>query len=250
MKKSIFSRLSFVICFFVIGTILLAENKLSIGLGFGASNLNDFYRGNSVVAPIPIISARYDNFFFDGFNIGMDLFNADDFTFSLFVNPLDGNYLKSKNMDDGYKSIDNRHYQIAAGALVGYDFNFYNTRALISMSGGRKGSKGNVKIIKPFTVTDKFYMIPSISENLYSKNYSDYFWGIDSNELGGKITSTYSPGMSYSTQLELAMEYYLNEKITLLAFMSVEKFSSDVEKSPIIDNSTLMIMGAGIKYSF
>ncbi|MDR3259948.1 MAG: MipA/OmpV family protein [Fusobacteriaceae bacterium] len=250
MKNSILSKLTFTICFFVVSFILSAENKLSIGLGFGVSNLNDFYRGSSVVAPIPIINARYENFFFDGFNIGLDLFNADAFTFSLFVNPLDGNYLKSKKMDDGYKSIDDRHYQIAAGALVGYDFNFYDTRALISMSGSRKGTKGNVKIIKPFTVTDKFYMIPSISENLYSKNYTDYYWGIDSNELGGKITNTYSPNMAYSTQLELAMEYYLNEKITLLAFMSVEKFSSDVERSPIIDNSTLMIMGAGIKYSF
>jgi len=248
-RKSGFYLLT--VLFFVLYGFSYAENKLSVGVGARAANLNDFYRGNAMVAPVPLVNARLDNFFIDDhFNIGVDLFDLDAFTFSLFVNPLDGMKVKGKNMDPGYKTIEDRNYQVSAGVIVGYDLNFYNTRALVSVSGSKQGAKGNVKMLKPFTVTDRFYLVPSIAGNVYSKDYADYYWGVDANELGGKIAGTYTPDTVYSAQLELAAEYYLTEKLTLLAFMSVERFSSDVEKSPIIDSNTLMMMGAGFKFQF
>ncbi|MDR1834670.1 MAG: MipA/OmpV family protein [Fusobacteriaceae bacterium] len=231
--------------------MVYAGVKVSAGLGFRATNLNDFYRGNSMVAPIPVINTRIENFFIDEhFNIGVDFFDMDAFTLSLFVNPLDGVKIRSKDMKEGYQSIDNRNYQISAGLIVGYDLNFYNTRALVSVSGGKNGVKGNVRVLKPFAVTDRFYLVPSLGGNFYSKDYADYYWGVDKNETGGKILEPYSADSAYSAQLELMAEYYLTEKLTLLAFMSVERFSSDVDKSPIIDNNTLLMMGAGFKFSF
>ncbi|MGF6907634.1 MipA/OmpV family protein [Fusobacterium sp. PH5-44] len=226
------------------------ENRLSLGIGAGATNINNFFRSDSTIIPMPIIELKYDNFYINGFDFGYTMLNTDELAFSLFVNPFDGYSLKSKDMDDGYKSIDSRKHQIAGGVSLEYDMDFYDLRTIASVSGGEYGAKGKLKVIKHFALTDRLHVYPSLGVNLYSKDYTDYYWGIDKDELGKKITREYNPDFGYSGTLELAAEYYLNERLTVLAFMSAEKFSSEIGNSPIIDNNTLMKMGAGIRYSF
>ena len=122
--------------------------------------------------------------------------------------------------------------------------------ALVALSGGERGVKGEARLVKPYSLSSDFTLIPSISANFYSEDYTDYYFGIDSDERGGKIRDTYSPSNAYSLGISLAAEYYLTDKITLLAFLSADKFSSEIGDSPIIDNSTLLKMGVGAKYSF
>ena len=121
--------------------------------------------------------------------------------------------------------------------------------ALVSFSGGERGVKAGASLVKPYNF-GSFTLIPSVSATFYSEDYTDYYFGVDGDELGGKIRDTYSPNSAYSLGINLAAEYYLTEKITLLAFLSADKFSSEVGDSPIIDNSTLLKMGVGAKYSF
>jgi len=234
----------------ILGNFLHGENKLSIGIGVNSENINNFFRGDTVVTPYPMLDIRYDNFFINGFDMGYDFINRDDLTFSLFVNPFDGFYVRPKDMDEGYKSIDKRRYQVVGGAKLSYNFNSHHTWISTTVTGGERGVKGNVKVIQSFPVTEKLMLFSVMGANVYSKGYTDYYWGIDNNELGGKITNSYNPDMGYSGALELAAEYYFNERLTLMAFMSAEKFSDEIKRSPIIDNSTLIKMGAGIRYQF
>lgn len=245
MKKLITFLSAFLIC----SSLSLAqENKLTVGAGVGTSN--HFYNGDSITFPIPVFDVRYDNFFISGWTMGYDIYNEDDLTMSLFLNPLDGFPIKGSKMDSGYKNIDERKTQAAVGMVVSYKLDFYDMTALVAVSGGERGMKGETRIFKPFRVTDSFALIPSIGASFYSSDYTDYYFGIDSNELDRKITETYSPSTAYSIGLNLSAEYYLNDKITLLAFLSADKFSSEISDSPIIDNSTLFLMGVGAKYSF
>lgn len=246
MKKSL-ALFLFTICS---SFLYSRENRLSLGIGMGTTNINNFFRSDTTTIPMPIIELKYDNFYVNGFDFGYTMINTDELTLSLFVNPFDGYRLKSKDMDDGYKSIDSRKYQVAGGISFKYNIDFYDIRAIASVSGGEYGAKGRMKFIKPFSLTDKLHIYPSLGANLYSKDYTDYYWGIDKDELGGKITNDYNPDFGYSGSLELAAEYYLNERLTILAFMSAERFSSEIGNSPIIDNNTLIKMGAGIKYNF
>ena len=182
--------------------------------------------------------------------MGYDLYTEDDFTLSLFLNPLDGFVMKGSKLDHGYRSIDDRKPQAALGVVMSYNLNFYDMTALVAFSGGERGLKGDARIIRPYRVTDNFTLIPSFGASIYSSNYVDYYFGIDSNEVRDKITDTYSPDTAYSLGISLAAEYYLNDKITLLAFLSADRFSSEIADSPIVDSNKLIMVGVGAKYSF
>lgn len=245
MKKLITLLSAFIIC----SSLSLAqENRFTVGVGAGVTNR--LYEGDNYTFPIPLFDVRYDNFFVSGWNFGYDLYNEDDLTMSLFLNPFDGFPIKGSKMDSGYKNIDDRKFQTSVGVVVSYKLDFYDMTALVAVSGGERGMKGRTSVFRPFRVTDNFALVPSIGASFYSSNYTDYYFGIDNNELDRKITETYSPSTAYSVGLNLAAEYYLNDKITLLAFLSADKFSSEIGDSPIVDNSTLFLMGVGAKYSF
>lgn len=245
MKKIILTLAALAIC----STATLAqENKFAIGAGVGASN--HFFKGDNTVLPLPFFDIRYDNFFMVGTNIGYDVISEDSVTLSLFVNPLDGFFIRSKDIDSDYDSIDDRKTQVAVGATVGYDLPFYDIKTLLSISGGERGAKSSAHILKPYRFDDKLTLIPSFSATFYTDDYTDYYFGVDHNELGGNLTHTYSPDDAYSLGLSLAAEYYLNDRITLLAFLSADKFSSEVADSPLIDNDVVLKMGVGAKYSF
>lgn len=244
MKKIILTLAALAIC----STATLAqENKFSVGMGVGTTN--HFYHGDEITFPTPFFDVRYDNFFITGTNIGYDVVSEDSITLSLFVKPFDGFPIKASKMDHDYDSIDERKTQIALGAIAAYDLPAYDMTALVSFSGGERGFKGEASLVKPYNF-GSFTLIPSVSATFYSEDYTDYYFGIDSDERGGKIKDSYSPSSAYSLGINLAAEYYLTEKITLLAFLSADKFSSEIGDSPIIDNSTLLKMGVGAKYSF
>lgn len=245
MKKIILTLAALAICS---TTTLAQENHFKVGAGVAASN--HFFKGDNIVSPLPFFDVRYDNFFMIGTDIGYDVISEDSVTLSLFVNPLDGFFIRSKDMDSDYDSIDERKTQIAFGAIINYDLPFYDMKALLSVSGGERGAKSSARILKSYTFDNKLTLIPSIAATFYSEDYTDYYFGVDGNELGGSLTHTYSPNDAYSLGLSLAAEYYLNDKITLLAFLSADRFSSEVANSPIIDNDVVLKMGVGAKYSF
>lgn len=245
MKKLILSLAALTMC----STMTLAQgDRFNVGLGVGTTN--HFYQGDEITYPAPFFDVRYDRFFITGANIGVDVISEDSITLSLFVNPFDGFAIKPSKMDDAYDSIDERKTQIALGTILSYNMPEYDLTALVSISGGERGYKGETRLVRPVRLTDSFTLIPSVVANYYSSDYTDYYFGVDRDELGGKIYHTYSPEDAYSLGLNLAAEYYLTDKITLLAFLSADKFSEEIGDSPIIDNSTLIKMGVGAKYSF
>ena len=241
MKKIITLLSAFVLCSSL--SLAKSENKFQIGAGVGVTN--HFFKGDSITYPIPVLDVRYDDFYIAGITMGYDMYSEDDFTLSLFVNPFDGFPIKGSKLDHGYRTIDDRKPQVSLGMVLSYNLNFYDMTALVAFSGGERGLKGSARIIKPYRVTDNFTLIPSFGASIYSSNYADYYF-----ELGGKITDTYSPDTAYSLGLSLAAEYYLNDKITLLAFLSADRFSSEIGDSPIIDSNKLIMVGVGAKYSF
>lgn len=256
MKKIFTLLVAFVLCSslaqgeneFQIKALAKNKNKFQVGAAVGVTN--HFFKGDSTTYPIPVLDVRYDDFYIAGITMGYDMYSEDDFTMSLFVNPFDGFPIKGSKLDHGYRTIDDRKPQVSIGVALSYNLNFYDMTALVAFSGGERGVKGSARIIKPYRVTDNFILLPSFGASIYSSNYADYYFGIDSNELGGKITDTYSPDTAYSLGLSLAAEYYLNDKITLLAFLSADRFSSEIGDSPIIDSNKLIMVGVGAKYSF
>ncbi|MGF6905834.1 MipA/OmpV family protein [Fusobacterium sp. PH5-44] len=230
-------------------SLLLAETKkLSIGVGLVGS-INKLYRADKEVMPIPMINARYNRIYLNGIDIGLDIIKYEKLALSIFADLFDGYSIKGKDMDRGYKSIVKRKSQVSGGVKITYDID-PTFQGSASINGGEHGAKANLKLSKIFPITEKLYLVASISGNYYSNDYSDYYWGIDKDELGGKITKTFTPNDIYSIKIDIATEYYMTQNFSVISFISSEKFSSEIKKSPIIENSYMINAGVGMKYHF
>ena len=232
---------------FNVTTLLLAENKeLSIGVGM-SENINKFYKKERKIIPIPIIEAKYKNIYLNETYLGIDVIKKSKFSSSFFIDLMDGYSVKRKDMDKGYQSINKRKNQVAGGVKLTYNFD-QTFQGDISIQYGEHGSKSNLKFSKLYPINEKLYLMAIVGGNYYSNDYSDYYWGVDKDELGGKISKSFTPKDIYSVNLDFIMEYYIKPNFSIISFLSFEEFSSKIKDSPIIENSYLLNMGVGMKY--
>ena len=161
----------------------------------------------------------------------------------------DGFKLKPNEMKEGYRSIKNRNTQVAAGGSIGY--NFENIATNVSLQGGKRGMSGGMDVTVYLPITEKFVTFAETNATLYSKKYTDYYFGIKDSEIGGKITSKYSPKSSYSYGFSVGSNYQFNDRFAVFAITGLTKYSKEIRKSPIVDKkSKNYYFTVGTSYSF
>jgi len=84
----------------------------------------------------------------------------------------------------------------------------------------------------------------------HMKKYTDYYFGVDRDELGGSITNEYTPDGAFEFGAGLYGEYYFTKNISALAYVNMKQYSSEVTKSPITEDRIITNVGAGLKYTF
>ena len=160
----------------------------------------------------------------------------------------DGFKLKPNEMKEGYRSIKKRNTQVAAGGSIGY--NFENIATNVSLQGGKRGMSGGMDVTVYLPITEKFGTFAETNVTLYSKKYTDYYFGIKENEIGGKITSKYSPKSSYSYGFGVGSNYAFNDRFGVFALAGLTKYSKEIRKSPIVNNKTSYHVTVGTSFSF
>ena len=101
-----------------------------------------------------------------------------------------------------------------------------------------------------YPVGEKFILSPSINAAYFSKKYTDYYFGVDRDELGGNITNEYNPDGAFEFGAGLSGIYSFTKHISAMIFVNVSKYSSEVRKSPITKDKTITSVGVGLKYTF
>ena len=195
----------------------------------------------------------YGVFNFHNFELSTDSLNYEqkmtkDLSVNGFVSFLDGFKIKPSKMKEGYRSIKKRDTQVAVGGSVNYFFK--NIETNLSLQGGKRGMSGGVDLIVYFPVTEKFITFASSDFTMYSKKYTDYYFGIKEDEIGGKITSKYSPKSSYSYGFSVGSDYKFNDRFGVFAVAGITKYSKEIRKSPIVNNKTNHYVTVGTSYSF
>ena len=238
----------------LLSTTALA-NKTGVGIGVGTAN--SLYKGiGNTAYPIPLFDIEYNNFYVAGTDIGYTLWNNDNFTLSAFVNPMDGFRVKASKMDNGYKDIKDRDLQVMGGARLDVNTGLGGIYSGLAVSGGEHGMKGRLGFYRPYQIDEKFTVVPSVHMIYYSKDYTDYYFGVDSDELvsnrrqNTKLTSTYSPEGAYSVGANLIAEYKLRDNLALNLFLGAEKYSSEIKDSPLVEHDYILMAGTGVKYYF
>jgi outer membrane protein len=227
-------------------------NKIGVGGGVlvGDSLFKDTKNGSDPMF-LPIMDIKYNDLTVRGTNIDYEVYANDMFAMSLFLDPLSGYPVEAKNMASGFEAIEDRDNLIALGTKLKVKTPG-GTSTNLSFKGGDKGMQSSLALSKTFRVTNSLTVVPSIKANLFSEDFSEYYFGISEGERdrNSGINSTYSPERGYSLGLSLSGEYAFNEKMSLMVFMGIEQVSEEIELSPIVENDFIWSSGLGLKYFF
>lgn len=235
----------------ILSMTTFADNKFGIGIGTGYSN--SIYKGaDNKTYPMPLMDIDYGKLYIKGATVGYTVYQDDIFAASLFLNPLGGFAVDGEDLASGYDGIDDRDFQSMFGIRVDAKTGVYGIRTGLSAQGGKEGSEFKLSAFKPIYVNDKLVVVPSIHLKGYTKQFTDYYFGVTSEEANrsSSINSSYDADAGYSFGVNLSAEYSLTDNIALMSFLGIEKFSSEISDSPIVESDVLFLMGVGAKYYF
>lgn len=250
MKK----KLALLGALFVLGQSAIAG---SIGIGYGVTT--PIYHNDNNDYVLPIVNLEYDKFFLKGgstygLSLGYKILEEDNYVLSLYGMPFGGYEVKNSDMKSGYKGIEDRDTHIMGGVELVYYPGIYNLETAVAAEYGEEGGHFNFRVSRPYQLTSKLTVVPSINYIYYDSNFIDYYFGIDSNEVGRpggeKINDTFSGEAAHRFGIGVLGNYKLNDAISLMGFTGVTKLSGEIANSPIVDNDVIYIFGTGVIYTF
>lgn len=234
-------------------TTVFAENRYGVGIGAGVSN--NIYKGDKTQAyPIPLFDVDYGNFYLKAATLGYRFYKNDKLSTSIYIDPLAGFPIKGKDMKNGYKNIDDRDFQVMGGIRLDAETGIYGIRTGLNAQFGEHGAEGRASLYKMYFANNKLTIIPGIHFRGFSKHYTDYYFGVTSKEVErssrDNLKNEYKGGTAYSYGAVITLDYKLAENVSLDSFFGIEKFSSDISDSPIVERDWMYMIGGGIKYFF
>ena len=246
MKKYLLTALAL----FSVVAVANDDFKASVTLGYETND--SVYKGKEKYN-IPIFeSISYKNVYLKGTEIGTKFIDTDRFDTTLFIEFLDGYSIKGSKMDVGYRTINKRKYQQAIGLKSDIRIDEISKNLTFSpyFNIGHRGTQAGASLSYLYMPAENIIISPSIGTRYLSKKYTDYYFGIDRNELGGNITNEYNPDGAFEFKTGLYGEYYFTKNISALAYVNMSRYSSEVRKSPITEDRIITNVGAGLKYTF
>lgn len=239
--------------------VALAQGAMagSIGIGYGVTT--PIYHNDKNDYVLPIVDLEYDKFFMKGgstygLSLGYKLIEEDNYVLSLYGMPFGGYEVKNSDMKDGYKGIDDRDTHLMGGVELAYYPGIYELETKVAAEYGEEGGHFNLSVSRPYQITEKLTIIPSVNYIYYDSNFVDYYFGVDSHEVSrngdGKITNTFSGEGAHRFGVGVLGNYRLNDTISLMGFTGVTKLSGEMSNSPIVDNDVIYIFGTGVIYTF
>ena len=246
MKKYLLTLLTL----FSVVAVANEDFKASVSVGYGVGD--SIYRGKEFNGIPAFVDMSYKNLYLEGTEIGAEFINTDRFSATVFAELQDGFSIKGSKMDDGYKSIKRRKFQQTFGIKADIGLNEISENLTLSpyFSVGNRGSQVGTSLSYAYPIGEKFVLSPSINATYFSKKYTDYYFGVDRDELGGNITSEYNPDGAFEYGAGLAGIYSFTKHISGMIFVNISRYSSKVRKSPITKDKAIVSVGAGLKYTF
>lgn len=243
MKKLLFFNL-------FLSSIILANNNFSLGLSSGVNNSIYKTKKQQDYYFLPNLDIQYSGLFIQGDEIGYTFWGDETLSISIISELFAGYPIKGKDLEVGYQNIDKRKSQIMSGISIDYKF-LENNYLSISTTFGKNGNKTNLNLLKTITLPYEFLFVPSIYGNIYSKDFSNYYFGVTSDEVkkNSLITTPFSIKETYGVGVSMALEKKLNNAFSIYTFGSYEFLSNKIKESPIIKKDYFWTVGGGLKYT-
>ena len=245
-------KLALILC----GLAVAGQAAMASSIGIGYGETNKIYKSDEKEHTLPFIDLEYDNFYLkgatvNGFSFGYNVYKDDFYTLSFFVKPFGGYKMDGSDMDYGYRTIDDREYQVMGGAELSIYTGIYDVQMSTSLDYGKEGGNIALQFNRPYVVNSRITLIPSVNFAYFNSDYIDYYFGVDSHEAKNKLAGrTYEGDSAYTIGLNVAGSYRLTDSFSVLGFVGVNKLSKEIKDSPIVENDILYYAGTGIVYVF
>ncbi len=233
----------------------MTDNKTSWGLGIAAISFQQPYKGidrNNLVIPLVYI----ENDWLQVFGLGADLKLP-----GLEIDPKQKIDFRIATRYDvnGYKDDDasilrgmkERKGSFLAGGKAIWHNEFADIGAewLADISGNSNGQVASLWLEKTWRFGEHMMIAPRLSTSWMSGKYVDYYYGVNSGEVG-LDRSAYEAESGFNTTLSTRATYMFDRKQSLFLDLSFTKFSEEIEDSPIVDRSSGNRIGLGYLYRF
>ena len=233
----------------------MTDNNTSWGLGIAAISLQQPYKGidrNNLVIPLVYI----ENDWLQVFGLGADLKLP-----GLEIDPKQKIDFRIATRYDvnGYKDDDasilrgmkERKGSFLAGGKAIWHNEFADIGAewLADISGNSNGQVASLWLEKTWRFGEHMMIAPRLSTSWMSGKYVDYYYGVNSGEVG-LDRSAYEAESGFNTTLSTRATYMFDRKQSLFLDLSFTKFSEEIEDSPIVDRSSGNRIGLGYLYRF
>lgn len=205
--------------------------SLAAGIGYMEKTALFKYPENDTF-PLPFISWTTENFYFRGLSFGYYVYKK----FPQIAVTLHPVTLEIDNDEGTFnEAIGKRHRSLNAGLDASFPTRWVmiNLQFQHDILAVYQGWITSLDIRKRFAISGKLSMTPGVQLQYYSKNYMDYYFGIDSDEARTN-REVYEPTGDFSWGPTVVTMYQLENDWTLMLMTRYTKFGSEVANSPLI----------------
>ncbi|MGL4687447.1 MAG: MipA/OmpV family protein [Fusobacteriaceae bacterium] len=251
MKKLLFLNLFLSSVIFATNNIE-SDNNNNFAFGISGGITNSVYKIKDKQEHffLPNLDVQYKGLFIQGDEVSYSFWGDEILSLSVTTEFFSGYPVKGKDLEEGYNNINNRKSQIMTGLSLDYTF-LKNNFVSLSNVFGKHGGKTSLSLLRAINLDNNIIFAPSIYGNIYSQNFSNYYFGVTSEEAqnNNNISNSFSINETYSAGIALALEKKFDNSFSLYTFGSYEFLSNKIKNSPIVKKDYFWTFGGGLKYT-
>ncbi|WP_392563345.1 MipA/OmpV family protein [Orbus wheelerorum] len=249
MNKRIVSSLTVSVAL-LISSVSVQATPISVGMG--ASWTDSPYKGyGAVYYPLPHIAFSNEIFFINNFTAGAYVYSDENQKVSLGVSYLPLEF-KTKDTDNSQmKQLSKRHSTLLAEARYSLSTEFGSFAASIGADVLNESNSVLINASYAYAFSgDKWSIEPRIGINWANDKHNDYYYGISHSESARSGLAYHDAKSSFTPYISIVGNYALTQNFGTYLGARVDKLTGDAKNSPMIANSTVPSVFAGVTYNF
>jgi len=239
-----------------ISTVLLifsiSTQATPISVGMGGSWTDSPYKGyGAVYYPLPHIAFSNEILFINNFTAGAYVYSDENQKVSLGVSYLPLEF-KTKDTDNAQmKQLNKRRSTLLAEARYTLSTELGNFAASIGADVLNESNSVLINASYAYVFSgDRWSIEPKVGINWANDKNNDYYYGISHSESVRSGLAYHDAKGSFTPYISLIGSYAMTQNFGTYLGARVDRLTGDVKNSPMIANSTVPSVFAGVTYNF
>lgn len=222
----------------------------SLGLGINVSDSP--YKGyGTTYDPLPHIDYDNGNFFIDDTSLGAYVYNSHNQELSIGLSYLADEFNPKDSDNRQLKQLNKRHSTLVAQLLYSLTTPIGVWSASLSGDVLNESNSILVDINYMFPIFyNKFTFVQTIGINWADGNHNNYYFGVSHRESARSGLPYHHAKSSFTPYISMTASYAITSHANSFIGFRIDQLTGDVKKSPMVANSTVPNVYAGINYQF